>query len=142
MVVACQSQVAVLNKLLATKQRNVTPPPTASPAVRTRTLSSSFDSVSQSGLHLSQFQSNSNSQLNCSDGSSLLDEANSSTVSDSKSNEDTVSLTSQKSSSSCVISWSYRITRWEKIFEFSVSFLLAQPSIFMWIVYVCIIKLN
>ena len=106
MVVACQSQVAVLNKLLATKQRNVTPPPTASPAVRTRTLSAGFDAAGQSvGVaHLGQFQANSTSQLTSSDGSSLLDEANSSTLSDSKSNEDAVSVTSQKSSSSCVIS--------------------------------------
>ena len=105
MVVACQSQVSVLNKLLATKQRNITPPPLPSPAVRTRTLSSNFDSCSQSTLHLSQLQLNSISQIASSDASSLLnDEANSSTLSDGKSNEDAVSIASQKSTSSCVIS--------------------------------------
>lgn len=135
MVVACQSQVAVLNKLLATKQRNVTPPPTASPAVRTRTLSSSFDNASQSGSHLGQFQSNSNSQLNSSDGSLLLDEANSSTVSDSKSNEDTVSLTSQKSSSSCVISWSYNNIVWKFLIIIRV-ILLVRPSILCEFLYI------
>ena len=105
MVVACQSQVSVLNKLLATKQRNVTPPPLPSPAVRARTLSSNFDSSSQSTLNLSQLQLNSISQITSSDGSSLLnDEVNSSTLSDGKSNDDAVSIASQKSTSSCIVS--------------------------------------
>lgn len=105
MVVACQSQVSVLNKLLTTKQRNVTPPPLPSPVVRTRTSSSNFDNTSQSALQSSQLQLNSTSQISPSEGSSLLNEdANLSATSDGKSNDDTVSITSQRSTSSCVIS--------------------------------------
>lgn len=104
MVVACQSQVSVLNKLLTTKQRNDTPPPLPSPAVRTRALSSNFDNTSQSALHLSQLQLNSNSQILSPEVSSSLDEGNSSTLSEGKSNDDTISIASQKSTSSCMIS--------------------------------------
>lgn len=101
-MVACQSQVSVLNKLLATKQRNVTPPPLPSPAVRSRTLGTSFESVNHSHTLTSQI-SNTSLHGPSSEISSSVDEVNYSSLNDSKTNDDNVSIASQRSTSSCTI---------------------------------------
>lgn len=104
LMVACQSQVSVLNKLLATKQRNITPPPLPSPAVRSRTISCNYEPASQFSSHSTNQILNSSAQGVSSEVSSLLDEPNYSAVSDTKANEDNISIASQRSTSSCLIS--------------------------------------
>ena len=101
-MVACQSQVSVLNKLLATKQRNVTPPPLPSPAVRSRTLSSSYETSNHFHTHTNQV-SNTSAHGPSSEISSSLDEVNYSSLNDGKTNDDNVSIASQRSTSSCII---------------------------------------
>lgn len=103
LMVACQSQISVLNKLLATKQRSITPPPLPSPAVRSRTISTSFDASSNQYTSHSNQTLNTSVQATCSEAS-VLDERILNSVQDGKSNDDTVSIASQKSTSSCIIS--------------------------------------
>lgn len=115
---ACQSQIAVLNKVLLLKQRNMTPPPQPSPQVRSRTTSSSCETTyssnaattpaatlaSQLQSSLSSFASAGDLSLNGGNSAVGLNGIAIAAMESVKKADDSLSLISQKSSSSCVIS--------------------------------------